>query len=304
MELVYPLMADSPPPPHIVSALLNRHGVGDRWTPLPATGIANYIYATDEVVLRVATDHPEGFRDARTESVAAPVAHAAGVRTPRLIAWDDSREIIPGPYSLWERVHAETLGLRFPDARDAQEVWRELGAEMALLHETVQACPDPNGWLDEPGYGDPRDHLEKALKTGLVAAADGRALESWLRRLEPAVQSGPAVRFLHGDLHSMNVMCTAEGQFPAVIDWGDAGWGDIAFDFSDTPADALDAMFEGYATLAPASAQDPGVCGRILGARLARLLARVAWGNWEESRMRELLLFAAAPPSRWKPFCP
>ena len=304
MDLVHTLMVSPPPGPEVISTLFQRHGVPGAWAPLEATGIANYIYATEDVVLRLATDHSEGVRDARTESVAAPVVYAAGIRTPRMLAWDDSREIVDGPYSLWERVHAETLGLYLPDARMAQAAWRELGAEIALLHETVTVCPDPNGWLDEPGYGDPRDHLETAARTGLVAAEDCASVGRWLRHLEPFAVAPPRVRFLHGDLHSMNVMCTKEGHLAAVIDWGDAGWGDIAFDFSDTPAHAFEAMLDGYSERAPEAAADGTLRGRILWARLSRLLARVAWGNWEEARMRELLEFAADPPARWRPFCP
>ena len=78
--------------------------------PLNATGLANRVYATADVVLRVATDHPDAVPDARTESVAAPAARGAGIRTPRLLAFDDSRALVNRPFSIWERVHGETLG--------------------------------------------------------------------------------------------------------------------------------------------------------------------------------------------------
>jgi hypothetical protein len=77
---------------------------------LPPTGLASHIFATRDVVLRLATDHPDGVVDARTESVAAPVARAAGILTPRLIAFDDTRTLVERPFSLWERVHGEALG--------------------------------------------------------------------------------------------------------------------------------------------------------------------------------------------------
>jgi hypothetical protein len=67
-----------------VDAMLAAHGYSGRWAPLNSTGLANRIYATDLVVLRVATDHPEAMPDALTESVAAPAAFEAGIRTPRL----------------------------------------------------------------------------------------------------------------------------------------------------------------------------------------------------------------------------
>jgi len=87
--------------PVLVDAMFARHGIPGPWAPMPATGIANRIYTTREVVLRVATDHAESLLDARTESVAAPAAYAAGIQTPRLIAFDDSRTLLDRPFSLW-----------------------------------------------------------------------------------------------------------------------------------------------------------------------------------------------------------
>src|SRR5712691_11554359 len=69
--------------PGLIDAMFARHGVSGPWEPLRSTGLANLIYATRDAVLRVATDHPDGLVDARTESVAAPVARAAGILTPR-----------------------------------------------------------------------------------------------------------------------------------------------------------------------------------------------------------------------------
>ena len=96
-----------------VDAILAHHGIRGPWQQLPATGIANRIYATDDLVLRIAVEGSEALNDARTESVAAPIARAAGVRVPRLVAFDDSGALMDRPYSLWERVYGETLGL-FP----------------------------------------------------------------------------------------------------------------------------------------------------------------------------------------------
>jgi hypothetical protein len=112
-------------------------------------------------VLRIATDHPEARPDARTEVVAAPVARAHGIAVPRLLAFQ------AGEYSLWERVHAETLSaLPF-----LPRAWRELGGELARLHDRVRACDDPNGGLDTPGpYDDPAPPLRVLVARGAVAA--------------------------------------------------------------------------------------------------------------------------------------
>jgi hypothetical protein len=54
-----------------VDGLLAAHGFSGAWTRLNAGGFANRVYATADVVLPLATDHPEAVEGARTESVAA-----------------------------------------------------------------------------------------------------------------------------------------------------------------------------------------------------------------------------------------
>ncbi len=73
-----------------VDHILAAYRIPGPWQPLKATGLANRIYATRDVVLRIATDHSDAIPDARTESVAAPIARSAGILTPELIAFDDS----------------------------------------------------------------------------------------------------------------------------------------------------------------------------------------------------------------------
>src|SRR2546425_792524 len=134
---------------HPVNDILAHHGMQGLWESMRATGVANRIYATRDVVLRIATEHSDAVADARTESVAAPVARAAGVLVPRLLAFDDSRTLVDRPYSIWERVHGETLGFSQADPRRARATWRAVGRQLAKLHSQVAECPDPHGWLDK-----------------------------------------------------------------------------------------------------------------------------------------------------------
>lgn len=126
-----------------VNAIFLHHGIAEPWAPLAATGIANRIYATSSVVLRIATDHPEALGDARTESVAAPVVHAAGIRTPALIAYDDSRQIVDRPYTLWERVHGQAVGQYALDANAVLGTWADIGRELARLHCQFRTARTP-----------------------------------------------------------------------------------------------------------------------------------------------------------------
>ena len=100
-------------------------------------------------------DHPGHARQLRNELVAIPAARGAGVRTLHLIAADDSRELVPVPYAIVERVHGATLGLLDRDPGDTTAAWRELGRDLARLHTGVvrtgpagelraaEALPDP-----------------------------------------------------------------------------------------------------------------------------------------------------------------
>ena len=285
--------------PDLIAQLFRANGVTAPWAPLPATGVANDIYATNEVILRVATDHPDAISDARTESVAAPVALQAGIRTPRLFAFVDSRQLIDRPYSLWERIHGETVGVFAPDARDVLGLWAEVGRELGLLHERVQECPDPNGWLDIVEYGDPNEHLDGAIASGQLSIDDAARLERWLTRLAAVASQPAAPHFLHNDLHAMNVMCSRAGELLALIDWGDAGWGDRAIEFTDMPAAALPIAVDAYETVAP-GALGEGAKARILSYRLARMLNRMARGVDQRRCLGDLFEFAQSAPAPWR----
>lgn len=250
------------PDPELVEAMFARYGVRGPWSALHATGLANRIYATRDVVLRVASDHPDAFVDARTESVAAPVARAAGILTPRLIAFDDTRTLVDRPFSLWERVHGETLGLLAMDPARSARVWREVGRELSRLHHRVRACPDPQGYLDTPGRpSDLEPLLKRVVDADRVDGATAKEIARLIADLAPHVEAAASVRFIHDDIHAMNVMCSPEGALLAIIDWGDAGWGDPTLDFATIPLDCLPYAVAGY------EAETPGGLGEFPEAR-------------------------------------
>lgn len=87
-----------------VGAIASRHGVeADRLEPLASPGIINTVYRLgQELVLRVPRDHEGHIAQAHREACAIPAAVAGGVRTPRLVAFDDSREILPVPFLIVE----------------------------------------------------------------------------------------------------------------------------------------------------------------------------------------------------------
>jgi len=267
---VEPKNAESDP----VDDILAKHGVSGPWKSLQATGVANRIYATQDVVLRIATNHPEAVCDARTESIAAPVAYAAGVMTPRLLAFDDTRTVVDRPYSLWERVHGETLGLYSTDSGSMPNTWRSIGQQLYLLHNSVKECPDPNGYLDKPERNLQLDVLlGELLAQKRVDKTTARDIGLLIEELQPRIDVCVDSCFCHNDLHDMNVICTQNDSLLAIIDWGDAGWGDPTSDFFGIPINAIPFVMSGYGTV------------KFLG---KNPLARIAWdklsGAMEECR--------------------
>ncbi|HJQ28025.1 MAG TPA: phosphotransferase [Rubrobacter sp.] len=232
----------------------------DTFSLLPQVGIFNLIYILGEdFVLRVPRDHPISAADARKESVAVPVAREAGVRTPRIIAFDDALDLLPVPYTLYERVHGETLGLLPRDPAESPEVWRELGHDLALLHSGV-ARDGPAAELEMDEMPDPRPWPDELAEEGYFTATEARWLADWLERLASAALAPVSRRFLHGDSQATNVM-VSEGSYLAVLDWGSSGWGDPAWDFAGVPIRVVPAMLEGYRGVAPLG---DGVEARIL----------------------------------------
>jgi len=267
------MMVDTPDP---IDKILEVCGISGPWEPLNATGVANRIYATKDVVIRVAREHPEALRDARTESIAAPVAYAAGLSTPRLFVFDDSRELLDRPYSIWERVHGETLGLISSDPHSMPNTWRQVGHQMALLHVNVKQFADPKKYLHEPERDlDLKSLLEKLVSTDHFFKNLAKEISTLIAELQPAVLEQSEICFLHSDVKDMNIMCTSGDELLALIDWGDAGWGDPTFDFAQIPLLAIPYVLEGYREVAP----------YLLGGTLKE---RIIWDKLNYAMMKSL----------------
>jgi Ser/Thr protein kinase RdoA (MazF antagonist) len=154
-----------------LTAIVGRHELGvalDQISRLRSTGVVHTVYALgDAYVLRVPKPIPDATTDTYTESVAAPVARDAGVRTPALIVFDDERDIVEVPYTVFERWDGE--GLVDLGSADRSDLWRAVGRDLATLHLNVADCPDPNNWLDEAGRStDIDDLLAAAVAEGAI----------------------------------------------------------------------------------------------------------------------------------------
>lgn len=242
-----------------VGAVLARVGLAGPAVRVASTGLANHVFAAGDAVLRIATATEDGLSDARTEAAAVPAAIAAGVRTPALLAFDETGRDVPVPFTVYARVEGEV-------GAESAAVWREVGRELARVH-AIGWVPDGAGWLDDHAEPDARGLL------GHAAALDPGLPERLDRWLDGAPTGAGAPRFLHGDAHARNVLAR-DGRLAALIDWGDAGWGDPALDFEPMPLRFLRSALEGYRE---AGGTDDGTLeGRAVRAALAVALLRIA----------------------------
>ena len=187
--------------------MLNR---GRQWETLTWTGIANRIYATSDAVVRIATDHAEAVEDARTESVAAPIAELAA--------------------------------------------------------------------------------------SARIDAATATEIERWIGALRPAVAATTDHCSLHNDIHDMNVICRRRGSVLAIIDWGDAGWGDPALEFAQVPLAAVPFVMTGYESEAVDLLGDPPEA-RVIWDKLDYALHAV---HDDRRLLDELTHFVRTADDRWR----
>ncbi len=277
---------------------------------LPSIGLFNAVYLLgDELILRVPRDHPHFVAALAKEAIAVPVARAAGVRTPRLIAFDDSLTLLPVPYALYERVHGATLESLGRDPLTTPAVYRELGRDLARLHAGV-SLDSPASQLGEPNLpqGDPRPLPHELAAAGYFSVAEARWLEQWLDRLPPIIAAAPARRFLHGDAQATNLLVHPDSfEYLALIDWGGCGWGDPALDCSGMPLRAVPDVLAGYREMA-VFPDDATAEARILRYHLYFALINLrnepqplrSWGERPLGYLLEIMHFLLMPPSsRW-----
>jgi aminoglycoside phosphotransferase (APT) family kinase protein len=291
-----------------------RHGLdAGPFSLLPEVGTLNRIYLLGEdYVLRVPRDHPMSAADARKEAAAVPAAREVGVRTPRMLAFEDSLDLLPVPYSIYERVRGETLGLLDRDPAGLPEVWRELGHDLALLHSGVTE-DGPTADLEIYEMPDPRPWPGELAAAGYFTATEARWFEGWLARLAPVALASVPRRFLHGDSQATNVM-VSEGSlgYAAVLDWGSCGWGDPAWDFAGVPLRVVPPMLDGYRGVARIDEGD-GMEARIIWRHLQLSLYLLqrdpqpgrSWAERPLAMLLDVMRFSLHPPGeRWSAWMP
>jgi hygromycin-B 7''-O-kinase len=270
-----PLGVKGAPPPvgysaEAVRAIARKHGVEGEVRRLPNSGMVNEAWLLGERhVLRIIRE-AEAEDEAEREALVVPLVRAAGVRTPELLAVDYSREIVPRPYTLYERAPGTLLGDLDRTPEEFEGLSRELGRQIARI---VRVQPDETvrSHLRTDGLDSPRPTLRRAVDEGVVSLDEAAETEALLDRLdELGGEEGPPV-FIHKDLHPWNITVDeATGELASILDWGDASLGDASTEFASMPLASLPAMFEGYRE--EGGAADPPFVARTLRAGLGLAL--------------------------------
>jgi aminoglycoside phosphotransferase (APT) family kinase protein len=290
-----------------LEAICERHDLRDREiSRFDDAGIFNAIYLVGgDHVLRVPRDAPPFVAAIRKESVAVPAARAAGIRTPALVAFDDSLDLLTVPYAIYERVHGETLGALDLGPEDTPRVWQRVGGDLARLHEGVGEYWPVAGLECEP-LPDPRPMPDELASAGYFTTEEARWLSGWLELLAPLALAPLPKRFRHGDLQTTNVMVRPiPPTYLALIDWGACGWGDAAHDFAGIPLRAVPFVLGGYREVAPLP-EDETAEARILWRHLQialYLLGRppqpgLSWAERPAAMLLEIMRFFLGSPGR------
>ena len=290
-----------------LQTIAERHGVS-RVERLPTLGMFNAIYALgDDLILRIPRNAPWPFSKAHKEAAVVPVAREAGVKTPAIVTFDDTRDLIPAPYTVYERVRGDTLELLYLEPRRTPEVWRELGRDFARLHAVTRQ----EGVLAEvevAQHPDPRTLVDDLTEQGAFTLLEARWFSGWLEHLAPAVQNVTEQRLLHGDSQAMNVMVDDKRRYLALSTGARRRWDDPAAKLANVPFHAVPLMLAGYREVALFE-QDDTAEARILWRNLGSALDNLrrppppgwSWAERPLTMVLQLLRFLAETNDpRWR----
>lgn len=271
---------------------------------LPQIGIINTVYLLDDdLILRVPRAGPGEIASALRERVAVPLARAAGVRTPELIHFDNTRSLLPVPYMIYERVNGETFELLGLEPEATPQVWRELGKDYARLHTGVTRTPE-NTHLEAPPFTPPQDLVTELAARGVFTGRESAWLQSLADPLTLHVERTKIKVFCHGDAQGTNVMVTPETHnYLAVIDWGSVTWADPAHEFRSLPMRAVPHVLAGYRSVTDT---DDYFEARVLWWQLQSIfsalhrdpppdLPNLAWAERPMSQLFEFVRFLSNP---------
>ena len=297
-----PVVSDSQ-----IAAIIARHrlSLDGPVEPWASAGAVHALWGLgSQWVLRVPKNEEMCLGDHLCESVAIPLARAAGVRTPAIVAFDDSHEIMPVPYTITERIHGNDLiTLRWSDP-EFEGVYRAVGEQLAILH-SAPVPPIPHPLLRTPDSSPAENFFGATIEAGLLHAEAVEWMRLLCERLDAKIESSPAAPrvLVHDDIKPDNLMVDTNG-LVHLIDWGDCGYGDPATDFHGLPLRATAAALRGYRAV---TTSDQSLESRIVRSVIARSVSGLrrtprlgpSWYRPIAATVTDLLTFAVDHPDLW-----
>jgi aminoglycoside phosphotransferase (APT) family kinase protein len=290
-----------------VGAIAAKHRIPGEPELLQTHGMDNEVWRIGNHILRM-TRFDEFEHCGAIESQLVPLATKAGVITPRLITYDDSRGIIDRPFTVYERAEGVTLGTLDPDPATMLPLMDSLVVEIVKLH----AIPGDLG-RDPLRVAEHEDAMDGIARTTSLDPDSRLFFERWIERLGPVFSAPVEDTLVHNDLHPWNIFVDpATLELTAILDWGDGGVGDPALDFCGMPFWATERLVRTYRSLR--DSQDDLLEGRIMCEWVCQVLWEAreleesefkrTWWRWPKGRVPELQeAFAEAGP-RWKQWLP
>lgn len=232
--------------PELARRIAQRHGLTGEVTHLPASGMVNEAWALGEKHILRITHQEECDGEADREAAVVPFVASRGIRTPALVAVNSTCDLAPRPYTIYERAPGTLLGASDREHAWFESTYREIGRQCALLH-TLEVTEELRSHLRPPELTEPRKSLAKAADAGLVSPGERARTEAMVGDLEALVGERRELALIHWDIHPWNLLVDDQtGELTAIIDWGDAGIGDPAYDLASMPIEALPGMLAGY----------------------------------------------------------
>ena len=236
------------------------------------------------------------------------------MRTPALVAFDSSLDLVPVPFLIVDWVDGVDLETSRSDPAATDDIWTEVGRDLALLHDRVRPRDWPRGATPVPTTAaDAEASLRQRVDDGWFSYIEGTWFDAWLARLAAGVGEPSERRATHGDVQMSNVlMSSGAGRYTALLDWGCASAKDPVIDFMPMPFAAVPALLRGHREVAPLPDDDTAE-RRILLYRLRTLLGvlprgpapDMTWGERPTAWLIDLLRFFQSPPTEvWRELAP
>ncbi len=236
-----------PYPSHLIRSIAARHGVSGEPELMPDGGMVNEAWRIGAHVLRIVKErgHKECDDEAKREAAVVPAVVAAGIRTPKLVAWGLADELAPRPYTIYEHVDAKLVGHSELSPDRFKGLYFELGRDLAKLHRVEVTAEMRNTFTRDDDH-DPAASVNKAVEAGVFPKETEAEVLRWIAFLKE--RSGATTKcMMHNDVHPWNLMFdSADCSLAAIIDWGDTHFADPAGDFATMPIASLPEILRGY----------------------------------------------------------